>query len=67
MNAEALPYFELMAPLTFVFGAVGLLSPMLPLSRRWARMLVFGVVWLVIARYLNWRLFATVAPADGEW
>jgi cellulose synthase (UDP-forming) len=67
MNAEALPVFELVAPLTFVFGAIFLLSPMLALSRPWARLLVFGVVWLVIARYLDWRLFTTVVPAGGEW
>lgn len=67
MNPEALTYFELMAPLAFVFGAVYLLGPMLPLSRPWARMLVFAVVWLVIARYLEWRLFETVMPAGGEW
>ena len=67
MNPEALTYFELLAPLAFVFGAIYLLGPMLPLSRPWARMLVFAVVWLVIARYLEWRLFTTVMPAGGEW
>ena len=67
MNPEALTYFELMAPLALVFGAVYLLGPMLPLSRLWTRMLVFAVVWLVIARYLEWRLFETVIPAGGEW
>jgi cellulose synthase (UDP-forming) len=67
MNYESLSYFELMAPLTFVFGAIILLGPMLPLSRSWARNLVFGVVWSVVARYLAWRLFDTVMPADGEW
>ncbi len=67
MNYESLSYLELMAPLTFVFGAIILLSPMLPLSRSWARNLVFGVVWSVLARYLAWRLFDTVVPAEGEW
>ena len=67
MNAEALPYFELLAPLIFVIGAIYLMSPMLPLSRPWARGLVFAVVWLVIARYLDWRLFTTVLPVTGEW
>jgi cellulose synthase (UDP-forming) len=67
MNAEAVPFFELVAPLTFVFGAIYLLSPTLNLSRPWPRVLVFGIVWLVIARYLDWRLFTTVMPADGEW
>jgi cellulose synthase (UDP-forming) len=67
MNVEALSYFELMAPLTFVFGAIVLLGPLLPLSRSWARTLIFGVVWSVIARYFSWRLFDTVLPAAGEW
>jgi cellulose synthase (UDP-forming) len=67
MNYESLSYLELMAPLTFVFGAIILLGPMLPLSRSWARNLVFGIVWSVVARYLAWRLFDTVMPADGEW
>jgi cellulose synthase (UDP-forming) len=67
MNAEALPYFELLAPLIFVIGSIYLMSPVLPLSRPWARGLVFAVVWLVIARYLEWRLFTTVLPVTGEW
>ena len=67
MNPESLTYFELLAPLAFVFGAIYLLAPMLPLSRPWARLLVFAAVWLVIARYLEWRLFTTVMPAGGEW
>jgi len=67
MSVASLPYFELMAPLCFVFGAVVLLGPLLPLSRPWARGLIFGAVWLVIARYAEWRLFETVIPADGEW
>ena len=67
MNAEALPAFELLGPLIFVVGSIYVLSPMLPLSRTWARIFVFAIVWVVIARYLNWRLFTTVVPATGEW
>src|SRR3954454_7861731 len=67
MNADALPYFELLAPLTFVCGAIYLLTPTLPLSRPWVRIFVFTLVWLVIARYLEWRLFTTVVPAGGQW
>jgi cellulose synthase (UDP-forming) len=67
VKAEALPYFELLWPLMFVFGAIYLLSPMLPLSRTWARALVFAVVWFIIGRYLDWRLFTTVLPVEGEW
>lgn len=67
MSAASLPYFELMAPLTFVFGAIILLGPTLPLSKLWARGVIFAVVWLVVARYAQWRLFETVIPSDGEW
>jgi cellulose synthase (UDP-forming) len=67
MNVDALPAFELLGPLIFVIGAIYVLSPMLPLSRPWARMLVFAVVWLVIGRYLEWRLFTTVMPVSGQW
>ena len=67
MDAEALPFFELLSPLMVVIGTIYLLSPTLPLSRLWARGLVFVVVWLVIARYLDWRLFTTVMPVKGEW
>jgi cellulose synthase (UDP-forming) len=67
MNAEALPIFELLGPLIFVISSIYVLSPMLPLSRSWARILVFVIVWLVIARYLDWRLFTTVIPVTGEW
>src|ERR1700730_8982587 len=67
MNADALPAFELLGPLIFVIGAIYVLSPMLPLSRPWARILVFATVWLFIARYLDWRLFTTVMPVTGEW
>ena len=28
---------------------------------------MFVIVWLVIARYLDWRLFTTVIPVTGEW
>jgi cellulose synthase (UDP-forming) len=67
VNAQALPIFELLGPLIFVIGSIYVLSPMLPLSRSWARILVFVIVWLVIARYLDWRLFTTVIPVTGEW
>jgi cellulose synthase (UDP-forming) len=67
MDVEGLPYLELLWPLMFVLSAVYLIGPILPLSRPWARGLVFVIVWLVIARYLDWRLFTTVVPATGEW
>src|SRR3984957_18625289 len=67
MNVEGLPYLELLSPLIFVLAGIYLLGPMLPLSRSWARTSVFVVVWLVVARYLSWRFFDTVVPADGDW
>jgi cellulose synthase/poly-beta-1,6-N-acetylglucosamine synthase-like glycosyltransferase len=67
MNVEGLPYLELLSPLIFVLAGIYLLGPMLPLSRSWARTLVFVVVWLVVARYLSWRFLSTVLPADGDW
>jgi cellulose synthase (UDP-forming) len=66
MSAEGLPYIELLSPLIFVHGTIYVLSPVLPLSHSWARASVFAVVWLVVARYLSWRFFDTVLPADGE-
>src|ERR1700733_2687517 len=66
MSAEGIPYSELLSPLIIVIGAIYLLAPMLPRSRSWARGLVFAIVWLVIARYLYWRVFITVVPATGE-
>lgn len=40
---------------------------MLPIARGWARPWIFVLVWLVVAWYLDWRLFATVLPAQGAW
>lgn len=67
MQADTLPFTQLFAPIIFVLGAVYLLGPTLPLTERWARATVFAMVWLVIARYLDWRLFVTVLPARGAW
>jgi cellulose synthase (UDP-forming) len=65
--SSVLPIEFLVAPTLFVLGAVYLLGPMLPLTRTWARIVVFAIVWAVILRYQHWRLFTTVLPADGEW
>ncbi len=67
MHADTLPLIEVFAPTAFVLGTVYLLGPNLPLSRTWARATVFAAVWLIIGRYLNWRLFSTVLPAQGAW
>lgn len=61
------PVLEVLAPLMFVVGAIYLLGPTLPISRTWSRVLVFVTVWLVVGRYLGWRIFTTVLPADGAW
>src|ERR1700756_343197 len=67
MSVEGLPYLELLAPLIFVLAAIYVLAPVLQLSNSWARAFVFVVVWLIVARYLSWRLFDTVLPAEGDW
>src|SRR5262245_19458141 len=67
LHSDALPLLELLGPMLFVLGAVYVLGPLLPLERSWARLLIFTVVWLVIARYLAWRLVETVLPARGAW
>jgi cellulose synthase (UDP-forming) len=67
LRTDALSLAELAAPALFVLGSIYLLGPLLPLTRSWARALVFTIVWLVIARYLEWRLFDTVLPAQGAW
>jgi cellulose synthase (UDP-forming) len=67
MSVEGFPYSELLSPLIFVLGTIYALGPMLPLSRPWARGFIFVAVWVVIARYLDWRIFTTVVPAAGEW
>jgi len=59
------PVLQVLAPLLFVVGTVYLLGPTLPISRTWARVAVFTTVWLIVGRYLDWRFFTTVLPADG--
>ena len=49
----------------FVVGAIYLVGPGLPLRRTWARISVFAAVGLIVVRYLDWRLFTTVLPAEG--
>jgi hypothetical protein len=67
MHADGLPFAELFAPVVLILGAAYLLGPTLPLSRPAARLAVFAIVWLVIVRYLSWRIFSTVLPAHGTW
>jgi cellulose synthase/poly-beta-1,6-N-acetylglucosamine synthase-like glycosyltransferase len=67
LRPENLPLLQLLGPLLFVIGGIYVLGPTLPMTRRWARGLVFAAVWLIIARYIGWRLFTTVMPAHGAW
>ncbi|WP_035663383.1 glycosyltransferase family 2 protein [Bradyrhizobium sp. Ec3.3] len=67
MHATTLPLFQLFAPTLCLFAVMYFLAPTLPLGRAWARVAIFVTVWLVVARYLEWRIFATVLPASGEW
>lgn len=67
MDSDTVTIVQLLAPTMFVAGAIYALGPMLPISRSWARIVVFGAVWLIVGRYHSWRLFVTVLPAHGSW
>ncbi|WP_407184606.1 glycosyltransferase family 2 protein [Bradyrhizobium centrosematis] len=67
MQAMTLPFSQLFAPMLVSFAAMYLLAPTFPVARLWVRVAVFAVVWLVVARYLEWRIFSTVLPASGTW
>jgi cellulose synthase (UDP-forming) len=67
MQAMTLPFSQLFAPMLAIFAVMYLLAPTFPVARPWARVAVFVVVWLVVARYLEWRIFTTVLPAGGTW
>ena len=67
MTSDQLTLFELLAPTAFVLGAIYLLRTGMPIENPWTRRLVFGLVWIVVAWYLQWRLTVTVLPADGPW
>jgi cellulose synthase (UDP-forming) len=67
VHADEVPLIQLIAPLALTVGAIYLLAPVLPLSRPAVRLSVFVAVWLVILRYLEWRIFTTILPARGPW
>ena len=67
MSVTDLSAIELLAPTLFVVGGVYLLAPLLPLTKSWARFAVFAIVWVVVGRYILWRITDTVWPAQGEW
>lgn len=62
-----MPWGYVLAPLALTLGGLLLANTVLRLSERWARLTLFAGVWLVIGRYLHWRLFETVLAADGDW
>ena len=48
------------------------MAPYLPRRQTWARVLIVSIALAVSVRYLVWRLFATLLPADlctaaGAW
>src|ERR1051325_10377038 len=59
--------FELLAPTAFVLGAIYFLGTGPTIENPWTRRLIFGLVWVVVAWYLQWRLTVTVLPASGAW
>ncbi|MBR0960106.1 glycosyltransferase [Bradyrhizobium japonicum] len=67
MQVVTLSLSQLFAPMLGVFAAMYLLAPTFAVARLWARVAIFIVVWLVVARYLEWRVFTTVLPASGTW
>ena len=67
MRPDELPFLELWAPFLFVVATIFVVGPVLPLNRQWARNFIFAAVWLVLGRYVYWRTFDTVLPADGAW
>ena len=67
MRPDDLPLLQLVAPFLIVIGVIYILAPILPMKRSWARGLLFAAVWLIVARYISWRVFTTVLPARGAW
>jgi len=67
VQVMTLSFAQLFAPILGVFAAMYLLAPTFAVTRLWARIAIFVAVWLVVARYLEWRIFTTVLPASGTW
>lgn len=61
------PVPEALAPLLLVVGAIYVAGPLLDMSRRSLRLLVFTLVGLFVIRYLHWRVTETILPAAGAW
>ncbi len=63
-----LPIHYLLAPTLLVVGAVVSTRDRCCRCAALGTAFVFAAVWVVIARYLHWRLFTTGAlPAEGAW
>jgi cellulose synthase/poly-beta-1,6-N-acetylglucosamine synthase-like glycosyltransferase len=60
MDVQGAPWPTVVAPALIVFGVVGLLPGVIPMQKRWARILVVGAICLAMARYLTWRLGETL-------
>jgi cellulose synthase (UDP-forming) len=67
LRPDDLTLLQLVAPFLFVIGGIYILAPILPMRRSWARDLLFATVWLIVGRYIGWRVFTTVLPARGAW
>ena len=66
-GVDTLSLLELLNPTLFVLASVYLVGPHLPMARPWARVLVFAIAAAAVVRYLDWRIFYTVLPANGAW
>ena len=60
-----MPWSYVLTPLILTIGGLLLAGNTLPLHRGWARWILFGLVWAVVLRYMDWRLFDTVLAATG--
>lgn len=61
-----MPWGYVLTPLVLTLGGLFLAYSALPIERRWARYVVFAMVWAIVLRYLAWRLFDTVIEARGD-
>lgn len=65
MDAEVYPLGLVLAPLLLVLGSLFALRPFIPTAGTAMRLGIAAVVAAFLIRYLDWRLFETVLPAEG--
>jgi cellulose synthase (UDP-forming) len=65
LNLELMPWGYVLMPLAFAIGGLCLAANTLPMARRWARLALFAAVWLLVLRYLDWRLSDTVLASHS--